>query len=122
FGEDLLHRRDWLRRADPGDDVLALRVGEELAPRARLARRRVAGEGHPGAGVLPLVSEDHLDDVDRGAEVVRDAARAPVDLRPRRVPRIEDRADRGGELVARVLGEVLSRLLLVHALEGLDEL
>ena len=34
-GEALLHARDRLRRADPGHDVLALRVDEELAPHAR---------------------------------------------------------------------------------------
>ena len=39
--QPLVHRRDRLRRPDPGDDVLALRVDEELAVEARLARRRV---------------------------------------------------------------------------------
>jgi hypothetical protein len=86
------------------------------------ARRWVAGERHARAGILALVPEHHLDHVDRGAKVVRDAVRAPVHLRARRVPGVEDRLDRSGELVARVLREVLSRLQVVDALERLDEL
>ena len=43
------HVRDRLGRADACDDVLPLRVSEELAVHARLARRRVAREADAGA-------------------------------------------------------------------------
>src|SRR5206468_6888212 len=54
------HASKRLRGADPGYDVLALRVREELAVEARLAGGRVTGEADPGARGLALVAEDHL--------------------------------------------------------------
>ena len=42
-----------------------------------------------------------------------DVVRAAVDLRARRVPRVEDGAVRAAQLVARVLRERLAGLLLV---------
>ena len=65
--------------------------------------------------LVALVAEDHLDDVDRGADVVRDPVRAPVDLRARRVPRVEDGADGAGQLLARVLREAAPVSLSVDA-------
>ena len=53
--EALLHPRERLGRADPGDDVLALRVDEELAVEALLAGRRVAREATPVAEPSPLL-------------------------------------------------------------------
>src|SRR5581483_7249122 len=106
--------------AGAGDDVLSLRVDEVLAVDALLAGRRVARETDAGRGVVALVPEDHLDDVDRRAEVVGDRVRAPVDLRARRVPRVEDGGDRAAELLARVLREVLARLLDVYLARLLD--
>ena len=79
FGEPLAHLRDRLGRADAGDDVLALRVDEELAVQRALARRRVAREADAGAGRVALVAEHHLHDVHRRAEVVGDVVRPPVD-------------------------------------------
>ena len=55
----------------------------------------------PVAGLVALVAEDHLHDVHRRAEVVRDPVRAPVDLRARRVPRVED-GSHGARAAARV--------------------
>ena len=110
--------RERLGRPDAGDDVLALRVDEELAERARLAGRRVARERDAGAGALALVAEHHLDDVHGGAEVVRDVVRAPVDLRARRVPRVED-GDDGARSAASFAscGNGAAGVLLVDLLE-----
>ena len=109
LGHALAHAVDRLGRADPGDDVLALRVREELAVEPPLAGRGVAREADAGAGALAAVAEDHLHDVHRGAEVVRDVVRAAVDLRARRVPRVEDGAVRAAQLLARVLRERAAR-------------
>ena len=68
------------------------------------------------------VAEHHLADVDRGAERVGDVARAPVDLRARRVPAAEDRRDREPQLLARVLRERVPRALRVDRLEVADDL
>ena len=121
-GKRLLHLRERLRRADAGDDVLALRIGEELAVEPGLAGRRVAREGDARARALALVPEDHLDDVDRGAEVVGDVVGPAVDLGARVVPRLEDGAHGARELVPRVLRERAAGLLPVDPLEGLDQL
>ena len=48
----------------------------------------------PVAERVALVAEHHLDDVDGGAEVVRDVVGAAVDPRARRLPRVEHRPDR----------------------------
>ena len=50
---------DRRRRAHPGDDVLALGVGQVLAEQLPLAGVRVAGERHAGARVVAHVPEDH---------------------------------------------------------------
>ena len=76
----------------------------------------------PVAERLAHVAEHHLDDVHRGAEVVRDLVRAAVHLRARRVPRLEHGLDRPGELLARVLGERPAGRVLVDRLEPPDEL
>ena len=108
-GQLLFHLRERLRRADAGDDVLALRVGEELAVETRLAGRRITRERDAGARLVALVAEDHLHDVDRGAELVGDVVRARGRPGARRVPRIEDRLDRARQLVARILRKVSTR-------------
>src|SRR5207248_7967402 len=108
------------RRANAGDDVLALRVHEVLPIDRLLARRRVAREADAGGGRVALVAEHHLHDVHRRAGVVGDAVRAPVDLRTRAVPRLEHGADRAAQLLARVLREVIAGLVRVHLLELLD--
>src|SRR2546426_1039065 len=48
-----------LRRANAGDDVLALRVAEEVAVEDTLAGRRVARERDAGRAVVAEVAEDH---------------------------------------------------------------
>src|SRR3546814_11444599 len=45
--------RPILRRADARDDILALRVYEELAIIGAVALRRIAGEGATGGGRTP---------------------------------------------------------------------
>ena len=71
---------------------------------------------------VAFVPEDHLDDVHSRAQVVRDAVGAPVDLRARRVPRVEDGPDRALELVAGVLRERLARVLGVDLEEATGQL
>ena len=106
----------------PDDDVLALRVDEELAVEHRLAGRGVAREADARARALALVAEHHLDDVDGRADVVGDLVRAPVDLRARRVPRVEHGAVGAAQLLAGILREARADLLLVDVLERRDQL
>ena len=107
-----LHVRDRLWRADAGDDVLPLRVDEKLAPETGLAGRRVAREGNAGSRVVALVPEHHLHDVHGRAKVVGDPVGAPVHLRARCLPGVEDRSHGALELVAGVLWEVRAERLV----------
>ncbi len=122
LGHEPRHPLDRLRRSDPRDDVLALRVLQELAVQPALARRRVAREADTSARALAAVPEHHLHDVDRGPEIVRDLVRLPVDLRARRVPGVEDRAVRALQLRRGVLRERRPGLGLVDLGERGDEL
>ena len=61
-----LELADRLRRADAGDDVLALGVDQVIAEELVLAGIRVAGEGDPGPGIRARIAEDHRLHVDGG--------------------------------------------------------
>ncbi len=74
---------DVLRRADAGDDVLALRVDQELAVQLALAGRGVAGEGNAGGRGLAHVAEHHRLHVDGGAPGFRDVVQLAVGHRAR---------------------------------------
>ena len=106
---------DLLRRADAGDDILALGVDQELAIEPLLAGRRIAGERNAGRRGVAHVAEHHGLHVDRGAPAFRDGVQAAIGDGARVHPRAEHRADRAPELGARVLRERLA-LLLAHAL------
>ena len=120
--EALLHHRDRLGGADAGDDVLALRVHEELAVEDVLTRGVVAGEGDAGAGVLAHVAVGHRLHVDRGAVEALDLLDAAVLDRAVAVPRAEHGLDGVLELQQRVLREVGADLVLVDLLVLGDEL
>ena len=107
--------------ADTGDDVLALGVGEEVAVRAVLAGRGVAGERDARAGVVALVAEDHRLHVDGGAEVVGDALELAVVAGAPSVPRTEHRLDRVPQLLVGILREVDAGVGLDDVLERRDE-
>jgi hypothetical protein len=74
-GEAVLHLGDRLRRADAGDDVLALRVLQELPVEPVLAGGGVPREADAGPARLAHVPVDHRLHVDGGAEQPGD----PVD-------------------------------------------
>ncbi|MPM36798.1 hypothetical protein SDC9_83400 [bioreactor metagenome] len=100
--EDLLHLGQRPGRTDARDDVLALRVGEELPVELLRAGGGVAGEAHPGGGGLAHVAEHHLHHVDGGAELGGDVVGAPVDLGTRVVPGPEDGVHGAAQLLHRV--------------------
>mgnify|MGYP005779409487 CR=1 FL=1 len=117
FGEDFRHLGDGHRRADAGDDVFALRVGEELAHEPLLARCGVTREGNARAAVVAHVAERHHLHVDRGTPAVRDVVIHTVDVRAGVVPRTEDSLDRLEELFLGIGREILAELLFIFCLE-----
>ena len=116
LGEVLAEGVEVLGVADPGHDVLALSVDEEVAVRLVLPGRRVASEADARAGVVVAVAEDHRLHVDGSAEVVADPLAHAVGDRPGAVPASEDRFDGAAQLLDRVLREGLAGLLLDHRL------
>ena len=117
LGHHLGHLRDRHRRADAGDDVLALGVHEELAHELLLAARRVAREGDARAGLVVEVAERHHLHVHGGAPAVGDVVVAAVDVRARVVPAAEHGLDGRDELFLRIVGEFLADRALVLGLE-----
>ncbi len=106
---------------DPGNDILALRIGQVVAVRAGPPGRRVTGEGNAGAAGLAQVAEHHRADVHRGTQVMRDPLSPPVQPRPVGVPGVEDGLDRHIQLLPRVLRELLTGVLPHRVLERGDQ-
>ncbi len=102
---------DVLRRADAGDDVLALGVDEEFAVELLGAGRGIAGEGDAGRRRLAHIAEHHRLHIDRGAPVGGNGVEAPIGDGALVHPGREHRADRAPQLVARSLRERLAGLL-----------
>ena len=112
LGHDALHLGEVHRRADAGDDVFALGVDEVVAVEDLLAGAGVAREADAGAGIVAGVAEDHLHDVDGGAEEAGDFLHAAVGDGFFRHPGAEHGADGAPELLDGIFGEVLAGLLL----------
>ena len=118
----LLQLGDRLGRAHAGDDVLALRVDQELAVELLDAVGRVARERDAGAGVVARVAVDHRLHVDGGAPLGRDVVLAAVDDGAVVHPGAEHGADGAHQLVPGRRREVLAGALLHERLEAGDEL
>src|SRR5690348_17913265 len=99
-----------LRRADAGDDILALRIDEILAVEFARAGRGIAREGDAGGAVIAHIAEDHCLDIDRRAPIGRDLVQTSVGDRALVHPRTEDGTDRAPELLLRVLRERCAEL------------
>ncbi len=115
----LLELADRLRRADAGDDVLALRVDEELTVELLRAGRRVAREADAGARAIAGVAEHHHLHVHGGADVIGDVVDTAVFDRARVHPRPEHGVARHRELLVRILRKVALRAILDDLLVAL---
>ena len=115
--------RDRLRRANAGDDVLALRIDEELAVEKLLAQ--VAGsrvKATPVAPRLTAIAEHHGLHVDGGKPQASGSAVDPaIGLRARRLPGAEHRTDRAPELRVDLIGKRRAGFLLDAILELLRD-
>ena len=110
------------RRAHAGDDVLALRVEQEVAAGLGRAGQLVARERDARRRAGAEVAEHHLLDVDRRAPVVRDVVDAAVGHRAVAQPGVEDGADGEAQLLLRILGERLAGVDLVERAEAARDL
>ena len=112
---------DRLRRADAGDDVLALCVDQVLTEDALCAGCGVSREGNARAGGVAHVSEDHGLDVDGSAQLIGNVVHPSVGVGSGVVPGAEDGLDGLHQLNLRILREVLALLLLVELLVARDD-
>ena len=134
LGHQLLQRRlvgagrdagglgDVLRRADAGNDVLALCIHQELAVELLFAGRRIAGEGNAGRRRVAHIAEHHGLHVDRGAPALGDIVQLAVGDGAMVHPAGKDRADRAPELLLRLLRKRLAQFLLDLRLVERDHL
>src|SRR5262249_20412685 len=112
---------DRLRRADAGDDVLALGVDQEFTEELLRAGGRVAGEADARARAIAGVAEHHRLDVDGRADRIRDVVDAAIFLRAGVVPGTEHGVARALQLLQRILREGLAALLLDQLLVAGDD-
>ena len=103
--------------ADAGHHIFALGVQQVIAVHFLLAGRRVAGEGHAGAGVPAHVAEDHGHDVDGRAQVMRDVGGVAVIDGALAIPGFEDGFGGQAQLLVGILGEIEALVLLDDRLE-----
>ncbi len=134
FRHQLFHRRffraggnpallgDALRRADAGNDILALRIDEEFAVERLFAGRGIAGEGDAGRRCIAEIAEDHRLDVDGRTPAFRNIVELTVGDGARALPAGKDGADRAPELNLRILRKLLLQLLLYQALVERDDM
>jgi hypothetical protein len=131
LGQRLLHAdlaglgpgaRQRLRRADAGDDVLALGVDQELAVEGVFAGRGVAGEADARGAVIAHIAEDHGLDVDGGPPVGGDVVQPAIGDGAGVHPAAEDGADGAPQLLGRRLGKGFPGFVQHQRLIGLDDL
>src|SRR6202051_3846722 len=112
LGHDLLQLGEAHRSADSGHNVFALRVGEVVAVEDLFAGTRIAGEADARTGIVAGVSEDHLHDVDGGAEEPGDFFDAAIGYGLLRHPGTEHGADCAPELLHRIVRKRFAGLFL----------
>jgi len=110
------------RRADTGDHVLALSIGQVLAEQTVFAGVGITRKGHATARVVAHVAKDHRADVDRGAPGIREIVDAAVGGGIGAKPGIEHGLDCLAQLIPDVIGELFTQLCLVDRLELGDHL
>ena len=108
---------DVLRRADSGNDVLALRIDQEFAEELFCAGRRITGKGDAGGAVGAAVAKYHRLYIDGGAPMDGDIVQPPVDDGAFILPGPEHGADSAPQLGQRIVRKRISGL----ALDGIEE-
>ena len=113
--------RYFLRRADAGDDIFALRIDEEFAVKFFLASGRIAREGDAGGRGLAHIAEHHGLHIHRRAPVFRNIVQAAIGVGALVHPGAEHRANGAPELLVRILREVVAQLVLDAFFVELDQ-
>ncbi len=117
----LLELRHRFGRAHAGHNVFALGVDQEFAVENFFAGRRIAREGHAGAGLVAGIAVDHRLHVDGGAPFGGNVVFAAINNRAVVHPGTEHGADRAPQLLPRILRKFLAGAFLDQCLEALDQ-
>ena len=133
FGERLGHRlfhrrplaalavahdfRDRLRRANAGDDILALRVDQEFAVEKLFAGRRIARERNARGARLAAIAEHHRLNGDGGAPLLGNIVKAAIGVGAWAVPGAEHGADCAPKLLMNIFRERPAQFLVNAILE-----
>ena len=112
---------DLLRRADTRHHVFALRIDEVLAVEDVLARGGIAREGYARRRIFAHVAEDHRLYRHGRTPLGRDVVELAVENGTLVHPRTENGAHGTPQLIPRIGGEILARLLLDGGLERSDQ-
>ena len=112
---------DVLRRANTGNDVLALRVDQKLAVELLFAGRWIAREGNPRRRPIAHIAEYHRLNADGRSPALRNVVQAAIGDRAGIHPAGKNRADRAPKLLFRILRERLFQFLFdLGLIEGND--
>src|SRR5260221_2499051 len=121
LGHNLFQLGQMHRGADSGHNVFTFCVGQVVSIENLFAGARVTRQADARAGILSGSSDDHLHDVDGGAEGSGDFFDAAVRDSLFRHPRTEHGADRAPELLHRIVRECMTRFFLEVLLVRGDE-
>ena len=97
---------DMLRRANAGDDIFALRVGQVISKQLLFSGGRIPRKSDARAGIFTHVAENHRDYIDGSSEIIRNLFAAPVGNGPISVPRSKNGFDGFFELLIRIRGKI----------------
>ena len=113
--------RQILRRADAGNDILALGIDQIFAIGDAFAGGGVAGEGNPRRRSVAAIAEHHRLDRHGGAPAFGDIVQPAIGAGAVRPPRSEHRADGAPQLFVRVLRKIIAPILDDDRLVAFDQ-
>ena len=103
---------NWNRRANTGDNILALRIHQKLAVKFFVANRRITREAHAGAAGVSQIAKNHRLHIHRGSEHFIDVVDAAIVLGAVILPGAKHSIASHHQLFVRILREVALGVLL----------
>ena len=96
-------------RANTGDHIFPLCVGEKLTIKNFFTSGRIARKRDPGSRVVSHIAKDHCLNIDRGTQVMRYSVQVSVNNCPFIIPGSKYRFNSHKQLLHRLLRERMAR-------------